>query len=150
MAKLRDVLAGHEEKLPEVGKYNAGQKIVFWSMSILIIVLITSGVVIWDQYFAHWITTRAEARRRAGPRRRGRRRHLRLDRPRLCGDLGARHDQRHDARPGDRRLGLAPPPQVVARAGDEQALTEKSSARHTGGRSSFGTWPVWFVRLRHE
>jgi formate dehydrogenase subunit gamma len=36
---------------PRWGKYNAGQKMVFWSMSILIIVLISSGVVIWDQYF---------------------------------------------------------------------------------------------------
>jgi formate dehydrogenase subunit gamma len=29
MARLRDVLGGHEERLPEVGKYNAGQKVVF-------------------------------------------------------------------------------------------------------------------------
>src|ERR1700728_2284806 len=39
------------ERLPEVGKYNAGQKAVFWLMSILIIVLISSGLVMWDQYF---------------------------------------------------------------------------------------------------
>lgn len=51
MARLRDVLAGHDENLPEVGKYNAGQKLVFWLMSLLIIVLITSGFVIWDEYF---------------------------------------------------------------------------------------------------
>ena len=54
MARLRDVLAGHEENLPEVGKYNAGQKMVFWSMSLLIIVLITSGLVIWEQYFSQY------------------------------------------------------------------------------------------------
>lgn len=54
LAKLRDVLGGHDERLPEVGKYNAGQKVVFWSMSLLIIVLITSGVVIWDQYFSEY------------------------------------------------------------------------------------------------
>ena len=29
-----------EDKLPEVGKYNAGQKLVFWSMSLLIVMLI--------------------------------------------------------------------------------------------------------------
>jgi formate dehydrogenase subunit gamma len=52
LARLRDVIAGREERLPEVGKYNAGQKAVFWLMSILIIVLICSGLVIWDQYFA--------------------------------------------------------------------------------------------------
>jgi formate dehydrogenase subunit gamma len=51
LARLRDVLSGHEERLPEVGKYNAGQKAVFWLMSILIIVLISSGLVMWDQYF---------------------------------------------------------------------------------------------------
>ena len=51
MAHLRDVLAGHEDKLPELGKYNAGQKLVFWSMSGLILVLIVTGIIIWDQYF---------------------------------------------------------------------------------------------------
>jgi formate dehydrogenase subunit gamma len=56
MAKLRDVLTGHEEKLPEVGKYNAGQKMVFWSMSALIIVLITSGMVIWEVYFGNFFS----------------------------------------------------------------------------------------------
>jgi formate dehydrogenase subunit gamma len=56
MAKLRDVLTGHDENLPEVGKYNAGQKVVFWSMSILIVILIASGLVIWDQYFSEYTT----------------------------------------------------------------------------------------------
>lgn len=56
LSRVRDVVSGHEENLPEVGKYNAGQKLVFWSMSLLIIVLITSGVVIWDQYFGPYFT----------------------------------------------------------------------------------------------
>lgn len=56
LGRMRDVLAGEEEKLPEVGKYNAGQKMVFWSMSLLILVLITSGVVVWDQYFGSYFT----------------------------------------------------------------------------------------------
>jgi len=47
------VLRDKEERLPEVGKYNAGQKMVFWSMSALIVVLITSGIVIWDRYFSN-------------------------------------------------------------------------------------------------
>lgn len=54
MARLRDVLAAHDERLPEVGKYNAGQKMVFWLMSVLIIVLIGSGLALWDQYFAQY------------------------------------------------------------------------------------------------
>jgi formate dehydrogenase subunit gamma len=56
MAKLRDVLTGHEENLPEVGKYNAGQKMVFWLMSGLIAVLITSGVVVWERYFGNYFS----------------------------------------------------------------------------------------------
>jgi formate dehydrogenase subunit gamma len=60
LAKLRDVLGGHEERLPEVGKYNGGQKVVFWSMSILIIVLISSGIAIWDEYFYDYATLEAK------------------------------------------------------------------------------------------
>jgi formate dehydrogenase subunit gamma len=56
LARLRYVLAGADDKLPEVGKYNAGQKVVFWGMSLLIIVLITSGFAIWDQYFSEYTT----------------------------------------------------------------------------------------------
>lgn len=54
MRRLSDVLRSREDKLPEVGKYNAGQKMVFWLMSVLIIVLICSGLVLWDQYFAQY------------------------------------------------------------------------------------------------
>ena len=53
----------HEERLPEVGKYNAGQKMVFWLMSVLIIILISSGLVIWDQYFSQY--TSVEQKRAA-------------------------------------------------------------------------------------
>ncbi|MCS0504971.1 formate dehydrogenase subunit gamma [Ancylobacter mangrovi] len=56
VAHSKDLLAGHEEKMPEVGKYNAGQKGVFWSMSGLIVILILSGVVMWDQYFFPYTT----------------------------------------------------------------------------------------------
>jgi formate dehydrogenase subunit gamma len=54
VANVGEVINNHEEEheeLVEIGKYNAGQKIVFWSMSLLIIVLISSGLVMWDQYF---------------------------------------------------------------------------------------------------
>jgi formate dehydrogenase subunit gamma len=51
-AHLKDLVTHHEERMPEVGKYNAGQKAVFWAMSALILVLIVSGILIWDQYFS--------------------------------------------------------------------------------------------------
>jgi formate dehydrogenase subunit gamma len=51
VAHFKDLVRGREDKMPPVGKYNAGQKFVFWAMTILILVLIVSGIAIWDQYF---------------------------------------------------------------------------------------------------
>jgi cytochrome b subunit of formate dehydrogenase len=34
-ARIRYVLAGRDQYLPEVRKYNAGQKLVFWSQAVL-------------------------------------------------------------------------------------------------------------------
>lgn len=59
MVRLNEVIGNrdHEDpELVEIGKYNAGQKIVFWGMSFLIIVLISSGVVIWNHYFSDYST----------------------------------------------------------------------------------------------
>jgi formate dehydrogenase subunit gamma len=59
LIRLREVLGNrdHEDpELVEIGKYNAGQKVVFWAMTFLIIILISSGLVIWDQYFAQYST----------------------------------------------------------------------------------------------
>jgi formate dehydrogenase subunit gamma len=56
MRRFRDVLTKNDENLPELGIYNAGQKLVFWSMAILIVILILSGIVVWDQYFAEYTT----------------------------------------------------------------------------------------------
>lgn len=54
MSKIGDVLQGHEENLPELGKYNAGQKFVFWSMTGLILVLLVSGLMIWEEQIPLW------------------------------------------------------------------------------------------------
>lgn len=56
LGRLKDVLTKNDENLPEVGKYNAGQKLVFWSMSLLIVLLFASGVVIWQQFFSEYFT----------------------------------------------------------------------------------------------
>lgn len=46
------LVAGHEEKMPESGKYNAGQKFVFWAQMFLILALFCTGIMIWDRYFS--------------------------------------------------------------------------------------------------
>lgn len=56
-ANIKDVITGHEERLPELGKYNFGQKVVFWGMFWLILALLISGVMMWFQYFPDLVTT---------------------------------------------------------------------------------------------
>ena len=48
---FRQVLVNDEEHTPPVGRNNAGQKLVFWSMTLLVPVLFFSGLVIWEVYF---------------------------------------------------------------------------------------------------
>ena len=40
--------ANDEDYLPEIGKYNAGQKFVFWSQFVLVGVLFVTGVGLWE------------------------------------------------------------------------------------------------------
>src|SRR5699024_1307641 len=42
VSQIGDLVGGHEERLPEIGKYNAGQKFIFWGMAFLIVVLIAT------------------------------------------------------------------------------------------------------------
>ncbi|RKQ41023.1 formate dehydrogenase-N subunit gamma [Enterobacter sp. R1(2018)] len=47
-----EVLKGNEHKVAKVGKYNAGQKMMFWTIMSTISVLLVSGIIIWRPYFA--------------------------------------------------------------------------------------------------
>ncbi|MGH8382362.1 formate dehydrogenase subunit gamma [Pseudomonas sp.] len=49
---VKQVLAGKHDPALNIGKYNAGQKLLFWGIMTLIILLLLSGVVIWRPYFA--------------------------------------------------------------------------------------------------
>ncbi len=51
MKAIDRVLVNQEEGVPEVGRFNAGQKFVFWSMALLVPVLFLTGLVIWEVYF---------------------------------------------------------------------------------------------------
>jgi formate dehydrogenase subunit gamma len=51
MRSIDRVLTNQEEGVPEVPRFNAGQKFVFWSMALLVPVLFLSGLVIWEVYF---------------------------------------------------------------------------------------------------
>ncbi|MGY9357757.1 formate dehydrogenase subunit gamma, partial [Citrobacter braakii] len=54
--RIVEVLKGNEHKVADVGKYNAGQKMMFWSIMSLILVLLITGIIIWRPYFAHYFS----------------------------------------------------------------------------------------------
>jgi len=49
---LAEFMANKAEKLPQVGKYNYAQKILFWALVIIIPTLMVSGFIIWQPWFA--------------------------------------------------------------------------------------------------
>lgn len=51
LRQTSDVLANREEKLPDVGRYNAGQKLVFFSVITCTTVMLLTGLEIWRAYF---------------------------------------------------------------------------------------------------
>jgi len=51
LLRIGDIVQNRHDRLPAIGKYNAGQKGVFWSQTALILVMFGSGPVAWDQYF---------------------------------------------------------------------------------------------------
>ncbi len=50
--RLRDVIANRDDDLPEIDKYNAGQKYLFWVMVASMVLLVISGIIMWRPYFA--------------------------------------------------------------------------------------------------
>lgn len=56
MKQMPDVINNREENLPPIGKYNAGQKILFWVLLVSMLGLMASGIVMWRSYFTHFFT----------------------------------------------------------------------------------------------
>ena len=49
--KSGEMFRGNKDAMPPVGKYNAGQKIVFWLMTVSLVVLLVTGVLFWHAWF---------------------------------------------------------------------------------------------------
>lgn len=50
-ARMGDMLRGEKASLPPVGQYNYGQKMVFWAMSLSLLVLLVTGFMFWRPWF---------------------------------------------------------------------------------------------------
>lgn len=49
---MGDMLRGNKDAMPPVGKYNYGQKMVFWAMAVSLLVLLVTGLMFWRPWFA--------------------------------------------------------------------------------------------------
>lgn len=49
-----ELMAGDKANMPPVGKYNAGQKLVFWIFGISLVVLLVTGFVFWRPWFVDY------------------------------------------------------------------------------------------------
>ena len=56
LRQMKDVVNNREERLPEVGRYNAGQKLLFFVIVVSMLGLLLSGLVIWRQYFSMYFS----------------------------------------------------------------------------------------------
>lgn len=54
LKQIGDVVAAREDKLPDVGRYNAGQKVLYFWLILCLIGLLLTGVVMWREYFAFY------------------------------------------------------------------------------------------------
>src|SRR5690606_4164328 len=54
--KSGDVIRANHENLPELPKYNAGQKVMFWGMTWMILILVITGVMMWQEFFPDLVT----------------------------------------------------------------------------------------------
>lgn len=52
LRQYRDVVSNREDRLPEVGIYNAGQKLVFYVSLACVVGLLLTGLPIWRAYFS--------------------------------------------------------------------------------------------------
>lgn len=52
MRQTPQLLRGDEEHMPPAGKYNAGQKLVFWLFGICLLLLLVTGIMFWRPWFA--------------------------------------------------------------------------------------------------
>jgi formate dehydrogenase subunit gamma len=52
LSRVREMVDGDDHNMPEAGKYNGGQKLLFWLLAACMALLLLSGIVIWRAYFS--------------------------------------------------------------------------------------------------
>ncbi|HET6418647.1 MAG TPA: formate dehydrogenase subunit gamma [Geobacteraceae bacterium] len=52
LRRVPELAGGDDRNMPEAGKFNGGQKMLFWLLVICMALLILSGIVMWRAYFS--------------------------------------------------------------------------------------------------
>jgi len=52
LRRMQDVIHNRDAALPEIGRYNTGQKLLFFVIVVCMLGLLLSGIVIWRRYFS--------------------------------------------------------------------------------------------------
>ena len=56
LAKAKNMVDGNDHDMPEQGKYNGGQKVMFWALAVCMLLMTVSGIFIWRAWFGFDIT----------------------------------------------------------------------------------------------
>ena len=51
LSRIGEMVDGNDHNMPEQGKYNGGQKRMFWLLALSMLLLTVSGILIWRAYF---------------------------------------------------------------------------------------------------
>jgi formate dehydrogenase subunit gamma len=52
LSRVGEMVDGDDHNMPEQGKYNGGQKAMFWASVVCMVLLLVSGVLIWRAQFS--------------------------------------------------------------------------------------------------
>ena len=52
LGHVREMVEGDDRNMPEAGKFNGGQKLLFWLLVASMALLVLSGIVMWRAYFS--------------------------------------------------------------------------------------------------
>ncbi|MDG4552270.1 MAG: formate dehydrogenase subunit gamma [Candidatus Contendobacter sp.] len=51
LGRIREMVSGDDQNMPEQGKYNGGQKLLFWLLVLGTVLLFVSGIALWRAWF---------------------------------------------------------------------------------------------------
>ncbi|MDX9707296.1 MAG: formate dehydrogenase subunit gamma [Azospira sp.] len=51
LSRAKEMIDGDDHNMPESGKYNGGQKAMFWGMTVCMVLMVVSGLFMWRAQF---------------------------------------------------------------------------------------------------